>query len=229
MAMKWPFRGSVAEANETEEQRKQREDQEQKDADAFFAKIGETIDSRLKPISDKVEGMETRWSKLEQDAANEDRTRRESEMSADEKEKLERAKQAAAIVLTNARITEGPVLSEVRDKFPEFENCIRDIFAATSLERKAQADYEIYCRNVVAMTVGKAALDGGLKYDQGNKRFFLEDSQGRNQEGDTYPFLESDMSWQNPRNGQVLTGRQQLEKLGIKPEEFAKSVKEGVV
>ena len=229
MPMKWPWSASQSSANETDEQRKQREDQEQKTADEFFAKIGETIDSRLKPISEKVDGMETRWKTLEKDAADEDRRRSEGELTDEQKLARASVQQTVAIIQTNARITENQVLADIRERFPEFEARVKEIYAGTPVERKAQPDYEVYCRNVVNMLVGKAALDGGLKYDQGNKKFFLEDAQGRNAEGDTYPFLESDMTWQNPRNGQVLTGRQQLEKLGIKPEEFAKSIKEGIV
>ena len=226
---KWPWSTSQSSANETEEQPKQREEQDQKTYDEFFAKIGETIDSRLKPISEKVDSMETRWKTLEKDAADEDRRRSEGELTDEQKLARASVQQTVAIIQTNARNTENQVLADIRERFPEFEARVKEIYAGTPVERKAQPDYEVYCRNVVNMLVGKAALDGGLKYDQGNKKFFLEDAQGRNAEGDTYPFLESDMTWQNPRNGQVLTGRQQLEKLGIKPEEFAKSIKEGIV
>ena len=229
MPMKWPWSTTQSSANETEEQRKQREEQDQKTSDEFFAKIGETIDSRLKPISEKVDSMETRWKGLEKDAADDERRRADGELTDEQKLARERVQQTVAIIQTNARITENQVLADIRERFPEFEARVKEIYAGTPVERKAQPDYEVYCRNVVNMLVGKAALDGGLKYDQGNKKFFLEDAQGRNAEGDTYPFLESDMTWQNPRNGQVLTGRQQLEKLGIKPEEFAKSIKEGIV
>ena len=36
-------------------------------------------------------------------------------------------------------------------------------------------------------------------------------------------------TWQDPRSGKVLTAAEQLARLGIKPEDYAKSIKDGVV
>lgn len=226
---------------ETDEQRKTREEKEQNE---FIEKLNGSfeakLDAKLKPITDKVTSLDDRWTKLETAAgegnggdgggggggggdeglSDEEKYRRTND--------IEKRKLLALTIATNARMTEGEVLTEVREKFPEFEAKIKDIYANTSIERKGQADYAAFCRNVMKMVVGEAALAGGLRYDANSKTFFLENASGGG-DGETHDFLASDMTWTDPASGKTLTGRDQLAKLGIKPEEFAESVKHGVV
>ena len=227
--MAWPF-PKAAPAGESDEDRKKREEAEQ---NAFIERIGVSIDAKLKPLSDKVETWDGRWKKLEEAAtappqeppADDHLTDEEKRRKEDQSEK---SKILAVAIATNARITEGEVISEVATKFPHFTDKVKEYFANTPLERKAQADYGAYCRNVVKMVVGDALMAGGLTYDAGAKTFFLEPGTGKPGEA-AHEFLAGDMTWTDPASGRTLTGRQQLEKLGIDPEDFAKSVKAGVV
>jgi hypothetical protein len=220
--------------NETEEQRKVREEKEQND---FIEKLNGNLEQKLKPLADQVKAWDERWKKLEEAAASggngdeggddggEGLTEEQKRIREDQ---IEKRKLLALTIATNARITESEVLHEVHEKFPEFEAKVKDIYANTPLERKGQADYAAYCRNVMKMVVGEAALAGGLRYDAGKKTFFLENASGGG-EGESHEFLASDMTWTDPASGKTLTGREQLAKLGIKPEDFAESVKHGVV
>jgi hypothetical protein len=224
---------------ETEEQKKQREEKEQNE---FIEKIGVTLDAKVKAavgdLSAKVTSWDDRWKKLEEAAAGGEGGGEggggsgDEELTDDQKrEKLDREeknKLLALTIATNARITEAEILHEVHDKFPEFEAKIKDIYANTPIARKGQADYAAYCRNVMKMVVGEAALAGGLRYDSASKQFFLENSSGGG-DGETHEFLASDMNWTDPTSGRTLSARDQLNKLGITPEDFAKSVKAGVV
>jgi len=216
---------------ETEEQRKVREEKEEQE---FLSKIGLAVEAKMKPLSEKVDSWDKRWETLERAATETGDGGGGEDPDATEEEKREKARRIengkllAATILTNARVTEKEVLDEIKDKFPEFIPQVKEIFANTAVERKGMADYAVYCRNVISMIIGKAAMNGGLRYNEGTKTFFLED-QGGAGEADQHDFLAPDMTWSDPRSGKTLTGRQQLAKLGISAEDFAKSVKSGVV
>jgi hypothetical protein len=227
------FWNKKAPEGETEEQRKTREEKEQND---FIEKIGVTLDAKVtaavKPIAEKVTSLDDRWTKLESAATNNEEEHVDDNLTDEQKrEKLRdtnEQKLLALTIATNARITEGEVLQEVHEKFPEFETKIKEIYANTAIARKGAADYAAYCRNVMKMVVGEAALAGGLRYDTASKSFFLENASGGG-DGESHEFLASDMNWTDPKSGKVVTAREQLAKLGITPEEFDKSVKAGVV
>lgn len=232
------FWNKKAPDGETEEQRKVREEKEQNE---FIEKLNGSFEAKLKaavePISLKVNSLDERWTKLET-AAGEGGGDEGGGGSGDEglsdEEKYRRAndiekrKLLALTIATNARMTEGEILTEVREKFPEFETKIKEIYANTAIERKGQADYATYCRNVMKLVVGEAALAGGLRYDTSTKTFFLENSSGGG-DGETHDFLANDMTWTDPVSGKKMTAREQLAKLNISPEAFAESVKRGVV
>jgi hypothetical protein len=216
---------------ETEEQIKQREEKEQND---FISALMGKFEEKIKPLNDKVSAWDDRWKKLEDAAAGSvnDDSSNDANLSDDEKqrmnEEVERRKLLAISIATNARITENEVLADVKEKFPELAEKVKEFLVNTPLERKGQQDYQQYCRNVVSMVVGQAAMTGGLQYNPATKQFFLENASAGSR-GEQLEFLAPDMAWTDPSSGRTLTGRQQLEKLGIAPEDFAKSVKNGVV
>lgn len=226
--MAWPF-------NKKEDPPK--DDQNKSEVDALVEKLSTTfsaqLEEKLAPIRTEVTGIKTKWETLERaatappdDGKNADGT----ELTDDQKRQLNERKLLGISIATNARVTEMEILGEVSSQgLGEFLPKIREYLQNTPLERKGQADYATYCRNIVKMVVGDAAMNGGLRFDGQNKRFFLEDAGGKPGEGQGMEFLAPDMTWTDPKSGRVLTGRQQLEKLGIKPEDFAKSVKDGVI
>jgi hypothetical protein len=226
--MAWPFGKQGAS-----------EDDQKKELDAFIDRIGTSfeakLEEKLKPIREEATHLRTKWEALEKAAGGngeEERARVEEEeknLTPEQQQALRERKLLAISIGTNARITEGEILGEVSGKgLGEFIPKIKEYFQNTALERKGQADYATYCRNIVNMVVGEAALNSGLRLDAQNKKFFLEDAGGKG--GDQqYDFLSGDLAWTDPRSGKVLSASDQLRKLGITPEEFQKSVEKGVV
>jgi hypothetical protein len=229
--MAWPFGKKEG----------QTEDDAKKELDAFIDRIGTSLEAKLeeklKPIREEVGAVKTKWEALEK-AAGEGGGNNGSdngggggeELTPEQKLELNNRKHLALTIATNARITEGEILGEVSTQgLSEFIPKIKEYFQNTPIDRKGQADYAVYCRNIVNMVVGEAARTGGLRFDGNNKKFFLEDAGGKGGENQQYDFLAGDMAWTDPRSGKVVSASQQLAKLGIKPEEFAESIKKGVV
>jgi hypothetical protein len=225
--MAWPFAKKPGEA-ETEEDKKQ--------LDAFIDRIGASfeakLEEKLKPIREEVSTVKTKWENLEKVATATDdthKTEEDANLTDEQKRALNDRKMLALTIATNARITEGEIVGEVIGQgLSDFVPKIKEYFQNTPLERKGQADYAVYCRNIVDMVVGSEARRAGLRLD-GNKKFFLEDAAGKGGENQQYDFLAHDMAWTDPRSGKTYSASEQLAKLGIKPEEFADSIKKGVV
>lgn len=213
-------------------------DQEKAEMDAFIEKIGVSfdakLDAKLKPITDDVAGIKTKWETLEKDSTTqlteeEERARREREagMTDEEKRSLNEKKLLAVTILTNARLTESEILGEVSAQgFAEFLPKIREHLTATDISVKGQANYGNYVRNVVDMVIGAAARNGGLKFDGSGKKFFLEDAAASGTNETTV--LGRDLNWTD-RNGKVVSGAEQLARLGINQKDFVESNKNGVV
>jgi hypothetical protein len=187
----------------------------------------QSFEQQLKPLRDTVGELQTKWAGIET-AANAEVTRT-TEDALTEEQKTAREKQAllGMTIQTNARLTESEVLGELSGKWGKFISEIRKQLATVSLDRKSQPNYAEVVRKVASLVIGEAAMNNGLTLN-GNGEFFLEDAAGKSGDSE-YGFLASDMSWTDPKSGRVLTGREQLAKLDIKPEDFAKSVKEGIV
>jgi hypothetical protein len=233
--MAWPFGGKQG-ANDEEQK---------KELDAFIDRIGTSfeakLEEKLKPIREEVTSVKTKWEALEKaaggngDAGNGGGGGEGSGGNGDEnltdeqKRQVNDRKMLALTIATNARITEGEVLGEVVGQgLSEYVPKIKEYYQNTPLERKGQADYAEYCRNIVNMIVGKVAREQGLRFDGQNKKFFLEDAGGKGSDSQ-YDFLAGDQAWVDPRSGRIVSASEQLAKLGIKPEEFAESIKKGVV
>jgi hypothetical protein len=214
---------------------------ETKERNAFIEAIGVSLEAKLeeklKPVREEVGAIKTKWEALEKAAGtstteeeNNRRSEEENNLTDEQKRALNDRKMLALTIATNARITEGEILGEVSGKgLGEFIPKIKEYLQNTALERKGQADYATYCRNIVSMVVGEAALNQGLRLDAHNKKFFLEDAGGKGGDGNQYEFLSGENAWVDPRSGKVLSASDQLKKLGITPEEFQKSVEKGVV
>ena len=223
------FWNKKAPDGETPEQLKAREEKEEQD---FLGKIGLAVEARMKPLSDKVTALDDRWKKLEEAANEPPPNTDDSNLTDDEKRRMREEAEKKVLfaqgIANNARWTEQEAIDTLGEEYRELIPKIKERFLATPVERKAQKDYGQYCLNVINLTIGEAARAGGLRYDGANKRFFLEDTSGGS-EGEHHEFLGADVTWQDPASGKVMSGRQQLERLGITPEDFAKSVKAGVV
>lgn len=210
--MAWPFKEKKeGEVEKTPEQIKAEQD-------AIVARFSEALDAKLSPVMEKVSNMENRWNAIEAEA-----NKPPADPNAEPPKPLNDNEQKlfAATVLTNARLTEREVIDELSSDWKDLIPEARKIFADTPVNRKAQPDYAAYCRNVVDMLIGREAKKHGLRSEGG--KFFLEDAGTGGEHGDPVNTELRDYNWQDPVSGKTLTGRQQLEKLGIDPKKFVEA------
>lgn len=224
--MAWPFKKDETNQGGNE--------QSKAEIDALVERLGVSFEAKLeekfKPMLAEVTALKTEWDGIKTAAnppANPNVNADGTELTDEQKANRARNATIAIAVTANARITESEVLSDAAKKFGPFVPKMKEFFANTPIERKAQPDYPEYCRNIVKMVVGEAALSGGLSYGQDNK-FFLEDTVTRTGDPDS-PLNDSDLTWTDPRSGKVYTAGQQLSKLGIDPKEFSENVRKGLV
>jgi hypothetical protein len=119
-----------------------------------------------------------------------------------------------------ARFTEAEALRQViADGWEALVPEIKKHLDNTNIARKAAADYPAYVENVVSMVIGQNARKAGLKMDGSKKTFYLEDATSRSTAKESP--LSSEYTWVDQK-GRSLRGDEQLRKLGIDPEEFAK-------
>jgi hypothetical protein len=223
--MAWPFK----KPDEAAGGEKKTDEQSKAEIDTLVERLGASFEERIKPISDGLTALKTEWDGIKAAATPTPNPNVNSDGSevTEEQKNARRANATIAIAVNaNARLTESEIVSEVAVKWGKFVPKIKEYFGNTPIERKAQPDYPDYCRNIVKMVIGDAALTSGLSYGQDNK-FFLEDATAR--VGEDSPLNDQSLTWTDPRSGKVLTAAQQLSKLGIDPKEFAESMKNGVV
>jgi hypothetical protein len=220
--MAWPKFGKTDE--------KKDDSQSKAEADALIDRIGTSIEERFKPKFEAVDTLLTKWNKMEEEATKQvtEETRRTEEDALTPEQKAANREKALFLmtVQANARITESECIAEVAGRWPQIIPELKDTFAKIDVARKATADYPGQCRNVVNMLVGKEAQKNGVRYDKDNSKFFIEDSAAKTGGADS-PFSDPDLTWTDERSGKTLTASQQLEKLRIDPEKFAKFLKQG--
>lgn len=224
--MAWPFK----KPDETSTDGKKPDEQSKAEIDALVERLGASFEEKIKPLRDEFGALKTEWDGIKAAATKPDPNTNADGTELTDEQKAARARNAtvAIAVNANARLTESEIISEVAAKWGKFTPKIKEFFANTPIERKAQPDYADYCRNIVKMVIGEAALSSGLSYDgQGNK-FFLEDSVARTGDVDS-PLNDSDLTWTDPRSGKVYTASQQLSKLGIDAKEFSENLRKGLV
>jgi hypothetical protein len=221
--MAWPF---AKKQDDTPPEKK--DEQGKAEVDALVDRLNQSFTEQVKPILAKVEALETKWNAIETAASDEVKNKNEETLTDEQKAARDKHALLALNINTNARLTESEVLGELSHKWGEFIPEIRKRLSTVSLDRKAQPNYAEVVRSVANLVIGEAAVAKGLNFDGQRKEFFLEDAAGKS--GETgYDFLASDLNWTDPRSGKTMTPREQLSKLGITPEEFAKSQKAGVV
>jgi hypothetical protein len=216
--MAWPFKQKeepVADANKPPVK---------SEVDELIEKFSDTIDAKLAPIGEKVGKMQERWDALEAEA-NKPPVDPNAEPPKPPTETELRLQQQ--IVLTNARMIERDVISQISSDWPNVVAAVQADFAKTPWQRKAMVDYAEFCQNVVNMRVGEEAKKQGLRFDGASKRFFLEDQSAGGGEGDNVNSELRQFDWQDPKSGKTLTGKQQLEKLGIDPKKFVDAASNG--
>jgi hypothetical protein len=210
-----------------------KDDQSKSEVDELVEKLGASFEAklseRLDPLQKGFTELKGEWDGIKA-AANKTDDPPPADDTLTEEQKLKKNQDGlfALNVATNARLTESEVISEISANWAHLIPEIRTILAATPLQRKAQADYAVYCRNVKDMIVGQAAQKAGLRYDSKGSRFFLEDAAASSVNSES-TFNDPELNWVNPKTGRVSTFSEQLGKLGIDPKEFAENQKKGYV
>jgi hypothetical protein len=210
-----------------------KDDQSKSEVDELVEKLGASFEAklseRLDPLQKGFTELKGEWDGIKAAATkNDDPPPADDTLTEEQKLKKNQDGLFALNVATNARLTESEVISEISANWAHLIPEIRTILAATPLQRKAQADYAVYCRNVKDMIVGQAAQKAGLRYDNKGGRFFLEDAAAKTGGADS-PLSDPDLSWTDPNTGKTITGSETLARLGIKPEEFVENQKKGYV
>jgi hypothetical protein len=200
------------------------------EAESLVEKLGPVFAEVLKPLADNVKILSDKFTALESEAsrsaeeeASRARAAANAEKSPEERSSEELRNTRLAVALTNARITEEGIMRSVAQQWPhlvpKIQMCINNI----PTNEKVAPDYPRRCQNAVTLIVGEEAINGGLRYDARHSKYFLEDTSSSGGGGAVDPLNSPDLTWQDPNNpNKVLTGRQQLSKLKIDPEDFIK-------
>jgi len=212
------------------------DDQTKSEVDQLVEKLGASFDAklteRLDPLQKGFTELKGEWDGIKAAATEKPDPNNNGgggeELTDEQKAARDRKSLLILSVQTNARITEGEVLSEISANWAHLIPEIKGYFASTPVERKAMADYAEFCRNIKDMVVGKAAQKAGLRLDGKNQRFFLEDASAKTG-GAESPLNDPDLSWTDPNTGKSITASETLARLGIKPEEFVENQKKGLV
>jgi len=212
------------------------DDQTKSEVDQLVEKLGASFDAklteRLDPLQKGFTELKGEWDGIKAAATEKPDPNNNGgggeELTDEQKAARDRKSLLILSVQTNARITEGEVLSEISANWAHLIPEIKSYFASTPVQRKAMADYAEFCRNIKDMVVGKAAQKAGLRFDGKNQRFFLEDASAKTG-GAESPLNDPDLSWTDPNTGKSITASETLARLGIKPEEFVENQKKGLV
>lgn len=171
--------------------KKAAEEQSKAQADEMITKMRTAFDEALKPINEKITGFETRFQTIEdatkKPAPKQEPPERISIVDDEEgafRQHIEPV--AAAVIATNARITESEVLNEViANGWGEYVPKIREIFEKeTPLATKASPNYSAYCRNAADLIIGREARNGGLKRNKETNTFFIEGANSTREPGE---------------------------------------------
>jgi hypothetical protein len=216
------------------------EEQSEAQMTALVERLGASLEERIaKPLREDLTALKTEWETIKAEATKPpaaagptDESGKPRELTDEEKRNNATRATITLAVTTNARLTEREIIDELPADWSHLTPDIRALFANTPIERKAQPDYADYCRNCADLVIAKAARKAGLRYDQGNKTFFLEDKSAAGASGQDSPLSDPSLVWnQTKGDGSVKrwTAEEQLRKLGIDPKEFAANVEKGVV
>ena len=203
--------------------------QSKTDQDALVERMNAAFAEHMKPLRDEFTTLKNDWESIKAAATKEEPPpNNEGELTPEQKNERDKRSLLALNIATNARLTEGECIQGISDQWKHLIPEIRTLFNRTPIERKAQPDYPEYCNNIVDMLIGKAARSAGLRYNGDNKTFFIEDAASKTG-GEQSPLADPALSWQDPVSGKTESASETLRKLGIKPEDFVKSMNDGIV
>jgi hypothetical protein len=219
------------------EEQQQSSEQSKKDMDALLDAFSAKFDEKLKPLSETVTTLKSKFDAIETAAANEttEEQRRaaaaaEGELTAEQKLEKQNRALLQLNIQTNARITEKECIDSVKEQWPELVPELQTMFSNTPVDVKANPKYGDMCMRAVDQLVGREARKNGLRKDRNTGKFFIEDGAAGGDGSDNNPLLTGDYDWVNPTNpNQRLSGLDQLKKLGLTAKDYEQMQKNGLV
>jgi hypothetical protein len=185
--------------------------------DEFFSRMQTVID----PIKAAVEDTRTRLSAIEESGKKREESKPTEIASVLDNEDAAFAQRLGPLAIEqvklNARMVERDILDEMRqqgweDQIPD----VREYLSKVPLTNKASPEYEAQVRNVVDMTIGKAARSNGLKR-RGNS-FILEDANATPSDPTAQRSSQEDREFLNyevtTSKGKHVTRKEFLERMG---------------
>jgi len=213
------------------------EDQSKAEMDAMFAKFGEIIDERLKPVNESVSGLKSEWETIKAEATKppvvdnrpKDEHGNPRALTPEETQRNLNIALAEQNVQNAARWIEESVVGSLKADWKHVAGDLRKMFADTPVARKAQPDYAEYCKNCATLVIGREAESAGLRRKE-NGEFFLEDKSGVSGEPDSI-LNDPSLVWHydTPQGPRTMSAKEQLAKLHIDPKEFEDSARKGRV
>lgn len=195
--------------------------EDKSDGDLLIEKLTGVIDAKLSPINAELADSKKRWESLEASVAappkKEPPADPPARISVLDNEDEAFAQRLGPLAYQNAvlsaRLTENDIFAEMKESgWSELLPEVRKHLENTPIQRKAQADYQQYVRNVMKMVVGDKALTSGLRMNQSDKTFYLESAKTHTEDGERR--LSSELNWSDSK-GRVHTGDEVASKLGL--------------
>jgi len=205
------------------------------DVEDFFSKMNAHLKAQIDPLSAAVNDTKTRLEAIEQSGKKREEakpTERTSVLDDEERAFNEHlAPVASQTVALQARMVERDIMDEMRqdgweDLIPDF----RDYVSKVDILSKANPQYEMQCRNVRDMIIGKAAQKNGLKR-RGNS-FILEDANATPSDPAMQRSSQEDREFLNyevtTTKGKHVTRKEFLERMGydLSDPSVVKSIKD---
>lgn len=166
-------------------------EQTKTDADELIAKMRASFDESLKPIREKVDSYEARFTTIESATKKPEPKKEDQALPSvlDDEDAAFNARQTPqniAIATLNARLTEGEVIAEMQQRgWGDYVPKVRKVLdEQTGIQTKADPNYKAYVQNVVKLVIGNDAIEKGLRFDSSKQTFFLEDSSKTTNSGD---------------------------------------------
>jgi hypothetical protein len=199
-------------------------DQSKSEADELVERFSAVIEEKIKPFSDTVTALKSKWDDIEKEAlkGNEPPPRDPATITDEEKRESRERANFALGVISNARITEMECIQSLQGQWEHLIPEFKRMCAETSVDVKARPDYAKLCQNGVDQLIGRAARQAGVRTDASGK-FFIEDSASKTG-GEDSP-LNDIPAWQG--DDRVESASDTLAKLKIDPKKFSEDFKNG--
>lgn len=186
--------------------------------DEMLAKLRTSFEEVIKPMREKIDSYETRFSTIEdatrRPAPKQENSEIPSVLDGDEDAafRMRLAPIETTVSQLAGQLIEDRVVGDITTQgWGELVPQLRKMLSEIHPNYKSQPGYETSVRKIAFSLIGESAVNGGLKRDAGKNTWFIEDAGGAPAAGTTTRMSSED--------------QRVMDKLGIKDKEaFYKSV-----